>query len=304
MRLLTTIEDEASARTLGDALYAEGIQTTVNPTRDGRFALWVHEESQMTEARDFIEAFDPKETQFSEMARQARAQRRLEAKEARELQARTERMRDQIEARQQMRIGSVTLGLIVVSVFIFMISDFGRNLDTIGLFTFSKFLHGGMFTTPGLQHLATEPWRVVTPIFIHGMHELPMNVVHILFNMWLLKDFGTVVERVLSPLYLLVLVLVIAVVSHFTDYFLLGPHIFGGMSGVVYGLFGFLWIRGRFDPSFPYRMPQSWVVLLMAWFVFGFIGFLPIANTIHAAGLAVGAGWGFLSSGYLKRMLR
>ena len=41
-------------------------------------------------------------------------------------------VREQIEARQEMRMGWVTLGLIVISIFFFAITDMGRDMSTIG----------------------------------------------------------------------------------------------------------------------------------------------------------------------------
>ena len=44
MRLLTTVAEQAEATTLGDALYADGVVTTIKETRDGGFAIWVHDD--------------------------------------------------------------------------------------------------------------------------------------------------------------------------------------------------------------------------------------------------------------------
>lgn len=302
MRLLVTMPDESTAKTLGDALYAQGIAATVNATRDGEFAVWVHDETQMQDAKTFFEGFNPREERFSEMARQARAKKKQEQKELRDLHARTERMRDQIEARQSMRIGRVTLGLIIISVLVFALTDMGEKTDVVALFTLVpvKALGGSLHAVGDISALwRGQPWRIVTPIFLH------FGFLHIVFNMWWLKDLGTAIERVFSPAYLVGFVLVTAVFSHLTQYYFIGPGIFGGMSGVVYGLFGFIWVRGRLDPSFPYRMPQGLVIFMMIWLALGFTGWVgPIANGVHGGGLVVGVGWGLLSSGYLKRILR
>jgi len=88
------------------------------------------------------------------------------------------------------------------------------------------------------------------------------------------------------------------------EYAVSGPTTFGGMSGVVYGLFSFIWIRGRLDPSFPYRMPQQLVTFMLIWLGLGFTGWVgPIANWVHTGGLISGAVWGVISSGYLGRKL-
>jgi GlpG protein len=127
---------------------------------------------------------------------------------------------------------------------------------------------------------------------------------HIFFNMWWLKDLGTAIERVFSARYLLVFVLVVAVFSHSLEYVMSGGRIFGGMSGVVYALFAFIWIRGRLDPSFPYRLPQQLVTFMLIWLVLGFTGWVGhIANWVHSGGLVVGAAWGVLSSGWIRRKL-
>jgi len=77
---------------------------------------------------------------------------------------------------------------------------------------------------------------------------------------------------------------------------------FGGMSGVVYGLLGYVWIRGKLDPSSGYSLPRWIIVMMMGWFLLCVVGAVPnIANTAHGVGLLVGAAWGFLSSGRLRR---
>ena len=80
MRLLTTVDSRDAAQTLGDALYADGVATTVKETRDGGFAVWVHDEDRMDHAKTFLDGFDPSSEQFAEMAKEARVQKRREAK--------------------------------------------------------------------------------------------------------------------------------------------------------------------------------------------------------------------------------
>ena len=77
------------------------------------------------------------------------------------------------------------------------------------------------------------------------------------------------------------------------------------LSGLLYGLFGYLWIRGRFDPTFPLRLRGSVVIMLLGWFVVCAVGLIPhIANWAHGIGLALGMLWGYLESGHLARKLR
>jgi len=300
MRMLTTVADQAEAHTLGDALYADGVVTTLKETRDGSFAIWVHDEEQMEQARAFLNGFDPTSNQVAEMAKKARSKRKQEAKADQQLRVRTEKIRGQIEAKQNMRIGTVTTGLIAICVVVFFLTDMGKNMSVVSYFTFVPAVpaRGGPVWGDASAIWEGQPWRLLTPMFLH------FGFMHILFNMWWLKDLGTAIERVFSARYLLGLVLVTAAVSHVLEYIMSGPTTFGGMSGVVYSLFAFIWIRGRLDPSFPYRMPQQLVTFMLIWLGLGFTGWVgPIANWVHTGGLLVGAIWGVISSGYIQRKL-
>ncbi len=300
MRLLTTIPDQAEAETLGDALYADGVATTIKETRDNDFAVWVHDEDQMDQARAFLNGFDPRSSQVSDMARKARAQRREEAKADEKLRARSAKVREQIEAKQNMRIGTVTAGLMVICVAVFLLTDMGENTDVVRYLTFTPLVpvRGGYVFGDVSAIWHGQPWRLFTPMFIH------FGFMHIVFNLWWLKDLGTAIERVFSARYLLTFVLVTAAFSHILEYAISGPTKFGGMSGVVYGLFAFIWLRGRLDPSFPYRMPQQLATFMLIWLGLGFTGWVGhIANWVHTGGLISGALWAVASSGYLQRKL-
>jgi GlpG protein len=71
-----------------------------------------------------------------------------------------------------------------------------------------------------------------------------------------------------------------------------GPY-FGGMSGVLYGLFGYIWLRGQCDPASGLALSPTTVWTLMIWFflcLFGIIG--SVANGTHVVGLVLGVLWG------------
>lgn len=300
MRLLTTVPDQAEAQTLGDALYSDGVVTTLKQTRDGSVAVWVHDEEQMEQARAFLNGFDSSSSRVADMAKKARAQRKHEAKADERLRVQTEKIRQRIEAKQNMRIGTVTTGLIAICVVVFFLTGMGKDMSMVRYFTFTPLVTvGGRLAFGDVSAIWTgQPWRLFTPMFLH------FGLMHILFNMWWLKDLGTAVERVFSARYLLVFVLVTAAFSHMLEYVMSGPTNFGGMSGVVYALFSFIWIRGRLDPSFPYRMPQQLVTFMLVWLGLGFTGWVgPIANWVHSGGLIVGVAWGVISSGYIRRKL-
>ncbi|HED15094.1 MAG TPA: rhomboid family intramembrane serine protease [Gammaproteobacteria bacterium] len=135
----------------------------------------------------------------------------------------------------------------------------------------------------GLPELSQgQWWRLLTPIFLH------FGLLHLVFNMLWLWDLGDVLERVQGSRWLLLFVIFIGIASNLAQYVYAGP-LFGGMSGVVYGLLGYLWLRGYLDPHFPLRPNKSVVYLMLGWFVLAWTGLLgPIANMAHTIGLTGG----------------
>jgi GlpG protein len=98
----------------------------------------------------------------------------------------------------------------------------------------------------------------------------------------------------------LALVLVTAIISNTAQYFLAkvgwdgGPVFkaspqFGGMSGVLYGLFGYMWMKTLYDPELGLSLSPRTVIAMIAWLFLCMTGVAgPIANTAHVVGLIVG----------------
>ena len=128
-----------------------------------------------------------------------------------------------------------------------------------------------------------EVWRLVTPIFLH------FGPLHLLGNMMWLYYLGTVIEVRRGTLWLAVLVFGSAIVSNLGQYYIEGPSFFGGMSGVVYALFGYVWMKTIYHPMDGLFIDSRNVNLMLLWFVLcttGAVG--PIANGAHGVGLVVG----------------
>jgi GlpG protein len=80
-----------------------------------------------------------------------------------------------------------------------------------------------------------------------------------------------------------------AALSNVAQYVMKGPA-FGGMSGVLYALIAYIWIRGRFDPTLGFVLNRGTVVALLVWLLLGFTGSLgPVANYAHLGGLIAGS---------------
>ena len=70
------------------------------------------------------------------------------------------------------------------------------------------------------------------------------------------------------------------------------------MSGVVYGVFGFIWMRSKVDPSSGMFMSQGTVTILIVWLFFCMTPFSEqvvgnVANWAHGVGLLVGMAAGY-----------
>jgi len=140
-----------------------------------------------------------------------------------------------------------------------------------------------------------EVWRFVTPIFLH------FSALHLGCNLAGLLAFGLRIERRFGSLATLALLLGTAVLSNVAQVLWQPDGLFGGLSGVDYGLFGFVFARGWREPGeSAWAMPRSIAVVMIVGLVALSFGVtepfgLAIANAAHWGGLAAGAligvGW-------------
>jgi GlpG protein len=312
VRQIGTVATEREAKVFEDYLLAQGIKTKILTNRDGGWEVWVQEEDQVPRAAEEFRGFaaapdDPRYLSARDAARQAR---RADAKAEREHRKNTRDIRERWEGPAWRRY-PLTLGLIVASVAVSLLTNFGRDefagkdLDSLNKPTLVRRLQFSDFTvkfdlTPpflrreghGFDDIRRgQVWRLVTPIFLH------FNVMHLLFNMSALRYFGGLIELRRGIWRLLVLVLVTAIASNIGEAFfeLQSRDVvsFGGMSGVVYALFGYLWMKGVSRPDEGMGVNQNTVLIMVVWFVLCLTGaFGPIANAAHGVGLVVGMAFG------------
>ncbi len=158
--------------------------------------------------------------------------------------------------------------------------------------------------------LRGEVWRLVTPVFIHfGPWHLALNLIS-------LFQLGRVLETRYGTIRLLLVMLAIAIISNFLQGVVpvrwdgspvgvlkdgWGVSFFGGISGVVFGLLGFAWIKSRYDWKSGFYIPRATMIWAIAWI---FLGISPLdrqllgadmANWAHGAGFLVGIALAYLS---------
>ncbi|MBI2336245.1 MAG: rhomboid family intramembrane serine protease [Deltaproteobacteria bacterium] len=196
-----------------------------------------------------------------------------------------------------MRQSPITIALITLSIAVSLFSQLGSKIGPVHQLFFSSFIQPDLpsifMQTQSLEIFQGQVWRLFTPMFLH------FGIIHLIFNMLWLKDLGGIIEFRMGSFYLLALVLVTSALSNIAQFLWSGP-LFGGMSGVVYGLLGFLWIRGQLDPYFNIVLNRQVVIMMIAWFFLCLTGLMGnVANMAHGLGLATGMAWGYLTSGHL-----
>ena len=156
----------------------------------------------------------------------------------------------------------------------------------------------GLFA-PIAQHLLMQPfsvllqnhewWRLLGPAFIH------FSVLHIVFNLLWWAMLGAKIERTLGISMLLIVFVISATVSNAAQALFSDPVqgnllLFGGLSGVVYAVMGFVWWLGWLRPSWGLSLPNSIVGFMLVWLVLGYADILwvSMANAAHTAGLISG----------------
>ena len=295
MRLIGHLGSEGSARTFGDYLYAQGIENQIEHDQPEGWGIWVSDEGKLKEAGELLTAYreNPAAQKYQDEAKKAAALRAAKEAEQAAYLKKVQSRRNLFRPLRSYGVGPLTFALIAASVTVFILSKMGEDARPImGLFI-STVATTGNPTLPEIRH--GELWRLFTPIFIH------FGLIHILFNMLWLRDLGSMIEGRQSSFHLAALVVVIAACSNLAQVYIGHSPVFGGMSGVVYGLLGYIWIRGRFDPGSGLFLHQSTVMMMLIWFFACLVGIIPhVANAAHGAGLVLGMVWGFLSSQRLR----
>ena len=148
---------------------------------------------------------------------------------------------------------------------------------------YSIFTSLQFYSELSVSYLITEPQRLLGPAFLH------FSWLHIVFNTMWWWQLGGDIEARLGKGVLLQLFFVSAIVSNVAQYLVSGPN-FGGLSGVVYAVLGFVWWMSWLRPDKGLRLNNAIVGFMLIWLVLGFIDFLPVnmANTAHLAGLVSG----------------
>lgn len=326
MRLIGHIMEKSAAHRFGDYLLTRGIGADIEAAAAG-YGVWVHADDHLDAAKEELKLFlaAPDDAKYQTGRTADRLRREQEKKEVR-LQRNYIEVRTNWHGRLH-GARPLTSALILICVFVGAATRLGDEREgVIDYLTFGRlpteqqiyqaiaeqtkdesdlernppadFLlqdhveRDGRSMIGMLRRLTGwtgfeqvqggEAWRLITPIFLH------FGWLHIVFNMFWLYDLGGAIERNRGWPKFLGLVLAAAIISNIAQAWMDGPQ-FGGMSGVVYGLLGYVWMKGRYEPHLRLALAPNTMVYMLVWLVVCMTGVVgPIANTAHVVGLLTG----------------
>ncbi len=253
--------------------------------------VWVLNEDAQVEARRLLASYleDPTAAEVLEAVGKGEKQ---------QTEAPSRQSRHQVKGRQEafkatvIRRVPVTFLLLGSALLVALLSRFGEDRVVLQPLLIEPMPATGEWFA---AIRSGQIWRLFTPILIH------FGLLHLLFNMLWLRDLGTMLEMALGKWRFALMVAVLAVVPNACEYLFGGGANFGGMSGVVYGLLSYAYVRGRRDVTSGVFVAPQTAVMMGIWFLLCLVGVIPnVANVVHGVGFLIGAGWGWWESRAIK----
>lgn len=187
----------------------------------------------------------------------------------------------------------ITVVLMLACLAVALVSQLGADVMAVRALFF-----------PGVPSLAdldsVSDWlRTLTPALLH------FGPVHLVFNLLWLWFFGRMMEPVLGKAAYALLLLWTAFAANVLQYLWSDSVNFGGMSGVVYGQLGCIWMWQTRRPQSAMRLPPAMImVFLVALVLMEILASSMIASAAHAGGLLAGMVAGLILSVVLNRTNR
>jgi len=298
MRQAGVLESEQYANDLADYLVTQGIDVMVDKEADG-YAVWVRNEDDFQRAREEFVAFegDPLHQKYSASRRAAEEIRREKEREQRE------RAKKYVEFRKRWQQGGMqrrpaTVAIIVIAVAIgFATNFFDTRVDKFSQVTgylttcHVEIPEAGRVQYPRdifAQIKEGEVWRLFTPALLHH------GVMHMVFNLYWLYALGGMIEEKQGARVLIGLWFLYAIGSGVGSQIVDPQPLMAGMSGAIYGIFGHVWMKSRFNPASGMYLSQNVVWLMLGWFILCVAGVIDLLlgihvdNWGHGFGLALG----------------
>ncbi len=291
MRLLRDVAEEQLAIALSDALGDHGIESQVQRTDRG-FMLWVVDEQDLGDARELITRWIDQgdRPSFDAAAERGRNEREQRARLLERRLRKATLAQRRAQARAKLRPPVLTWGLMILSVAVAILTDLGHKREAVEKLLFASpsstatselSLFGQRITLLALP--LHEPYRFLSHVLVH------FDPLELLFQLIMLRELGRVIEGVHGARVFAAFVVLCAVVAGTAQYELGMSPEFSGMSGVVFGLLGLVWVRGQFDKQARYALTRGTVQFMLVWLALGFVNAFKIAKWAPLFGLITGA---------------
>ncbi|MDC5804664.1 rhomboid family intramembrane serine protease GlpG [Vibrio europaeus] len=276
MYRLISLNNPRMAQAFIDYMASRQIDIQMMPEGEGQFALWLTDSQYQMEAESELQQFlsDPNANKY-----QAASWDMAESRKN-HFTYQSPSMLAMIKA----KAGPITLSVMVICLVIFTMQQLGSGE---GVFAGLHF--------PAFAGQEWQLWRWVSHAVLH------FSVMHIAFNLLWWWQLGGDIEQRLGSGKLLQLFAVSAALSGAGQYWVEGAN-FGGLSGVVYALVGYLWMLGYKAPQLGLSMPKPMIGFMLVWLVLGFVQpYMAIANTAHLVGLLSGVALGLFDASRAKK---
>ena len=193
-----------------------------------------------------------------------------------------------------MFIKNFHIPIIFISIGIALVSNYGSFISVIEPLTFLKFdssISRGLIQFLSFNetyYIYNEWWRLITPMLIH------FSFAHLAFNCLWIYVLGSKIEEYDGHFIFFILVIISSLGANFLQYIFSGPSLFGGLSGVIYGMLGYCMFVEFESKKDIYDLPPAIYLFMLVWLVLGFMGILNlfgfgnVANYAHLGGLIFG----------------
>ena len=268
---LISLNNPRMAQAFIDYMASRKIDVQMMPEGEGQFALWLVGTEHQVEAEAELKQFlaNPNADKYQAASWLVAETRQNHFKYS------SPSMLAMIKA----KAGPITLSVMVICLVIFSLQQLGFGQ---GVFNALHF--------PAVSTQQWQLWRWVSHALLH------FSIMHIAFNLLWWWQLGGDIEQRLGSAKLLQLFVISAALSGAGQYWIEGAN-FGGLSGVVYALVGYLWMLGYKAPQLGLNLPKPVIGFMLVWLVLGFVQpFMAIANTAHLAGLITGVILGLLDA--------
>jgi GlpG protein len=304
MRQIGTVPDESSARRLADYLLTLGITTRLNPGPEG-WVVWIHREERLDEARAELRAYldSPDDARYHGHTSRARALRREQEKQRREHERQSHDVQA-LWAPPTARRCPFTFGMLGLCLAVAIATNFGSAREMVRPLLIASYQvvpieeidpENAPFGTAVNDYFITsdlpadlmkgQVWRLVTPALMHG------SPLHLVFNLLMFYQLGGMIELRKGTASLAWLVIITAVVSNMGQYLWSQNPNFLGLSGVDLALFGYIWMKGLYEPGGGLGLSSGSILFMGMYLTFTLVvpmDRIPIAHGAHLVGLASG----------------